>query len=70
MKDGLFFFSNRDREILLYELVSGEYTIDDRPGLDNSESTKNMKMIKSKRKFVDFIAGMTEDLRKDGNIFK
>jgi uncharacterized protein with NRDE domain len=70
LKDGLFFFSNRDPERLLYELVSGEYTIDDTPGLDNSESTKNMKMIKSKRKFVDFIAGMTADLRKDGNIYK
>jgi uncharacterized protein with NRDE domain/predicted CopG family antitoxin len=61
--DGLYFFSNRDPDKVAYEVVHGEYTIDDTPGLDTSKDTQFPKLLKGKRTFIDFIANI--ELRSD-----
>ena len=59
-----FFFSNRDPDKVAYEVVSGEYTIDDTPGLDTARDTRIPKILKAKRVFIDFIAEIEASSKK------
>jgi hypothetical protein len=52
---GRYFYCNKDEEKALYELVQGEYVMDDTPGIDNAQ-TKKDKLYNYKPAFMNSIS--------------
>jgi hypothetical protein len=64
----LYFYCNKEEEKAVYELVSGEYTMDDSPGLDNT-LTKPDRLYTNKLAFVHTISKLGNVLVEDDIVF-